>query len=227
MLARDVRDELSLEQPEERLFQGEHRRALRVAIAIFVACALGYSIELDSENAAWLKAACKWSAITSAIVAHPLIGKCAKTGAERVLGTIVGGCVGLGLHHGTDLLDISEAADGVFKALACATLAATSILVGEQRLKLNYSSKLFVITLILVTFAAEGSDEHMYFISRIAGIVSGVLLMVFLSVVILPKSASKEALNEMSAALNDLILLMDDYFSWRLFQVAMKEPESQ
>ena len=59
-----------------RLFiqRSEHRKALRVSLAIFLATALGYSIDLDGANSEYVQAACKWAAITSAIVAQPLLG---------------------------------------------------------------------------------------------------------------------------------------------------------
>lgn len=199
-----------------RLFiqRSEHRKALRVSLAIFLATALGYSIDLDGANSEYVQAACKWAAITSAIVAQPLLGSAARTGAERTIGTIFGGLMGLLLHQSVTMLQLSNASDGILKAVGCASLAAAAILIGEKRLGLNYSAKLFQITMILVTFAAESSDEtevH-YFVSRVAGIAGGVLLMLTLSVILLPKSATKEALKELGDALDDLILLVDELF---------------
>ncbi len=198
-----------------RLFiqRSEHRKALRVSLAIFLATALGYSIDLDGANSEYVQAACKWAAITSAIVAQPLLGSAARTGAERTIGTIFGGLMGLLLHQSVTMLQLSNASDGILKAVGCASLAAAAILIGEKRLGLNYSAKLFQITMILVTFAAESSETEVhYFVSRVAGIAGGVLLMLTLSVILLPKSATKEALKELGDALDDLILLVDELF---------------
>jgi hypothetical protein len=212
-----------------RSVKREHRKAIRVSLAIFLACVAGYSVDLESANTEWFKAACKWAAITAAIVAQPLLGSAARTGAERVLGTVLGGSVGLVLHHSVTRLHLSDAADGLIKAVACAALAAVAILIGEEQLKLNYSAKLFQITLLLVTFAAEGSaeTEHLYFISRVAGIASGVILMLVLSVVLLPKSATKEALKELDDALDDLIMLTDELFGMNVEGSSGDEDETR
>lgn len=193
----------------------EHRKAIRVSLAIFLACVAGYSIDFESAAYPEFKqASAKWAAITASTVASPLLGSAARTGAERILGTLLGGAMGLVLHQTMVSFHLSNAVDGFIKAAACSALAAGAILVGEKWLKLNYSAKLFQITLLLVTFAAESSDEteHLYFISRVAGIGAGVVLMLVLSVVLLPKSATNEALKELRDALEDLVMLTDELF---------------
>ncbi len=186
-------------------------------MAIFLATVAGYSVDLESgdANEEFKQAACKWAAITAAIVAQPLLGSVVRTGAERVLGTLCGGVTGLLVHQSLNSMHFSDAVNGLIKAAVCSVLAAAAILVGEKTWKLNYSAKLFQITMLLVTFAAESSDEteHLYFISRVAGIASGVLIMLLLSVVLVPKSATNEALKELGDAVADLIALTDELFS--------------
>ena len=112
-------------------------------------------------------------------------------------------------------MHLPNAVEGFIKAAVCSVLAAGAILIGEERWKLNYTTKLFQITMLLVTFAAESSSEteHLYFISRVAGIASGVLIMLLLSVVLMPKSATNEALKELGDAVADVIALTDELFS--------------
>jgi uncharacterized membrane protein YgaE (UPF0421/DUF939 family) len=202
---------------KRRSMKREHRKAIRVSLAIFLATVAGYSVDLESgdANEEFKQAACKWAAITAAIVAQPLLGSVVRTGAERVLGTLCGGVTGLLVHQSLNSMHFSDAVNGLIKAAVCSVLAAAAILVGEKKYKLNYSAKLFQITMLLVTFAAESSDEteHLYFISRVAGIASGVLIMLLLSVVLVPKSATNEALKELGDAVADLIALTDELFS--------------
>ena len=40
--------------------------------------------------------ACKWAAITSVVIAQPVIGKLSQVAVERVLGTVLGGIFGFG-----------------------------------------------------------------------------------------------------------------------------------
>lgn len=176
---------------------------------------VGYSINVDSvANSEYVQAAAKWAGITATIVAQPLLGSAARTGAERVLGTILGGACGLLLHQSVAALRLSNMWNGILKSFGCSGLAALAILIGEKKLGLSYSSKLFQITMLLVTFAAESSDatEQLYFLSRVAGISAGVILMLVLSVVLLPKSATNEALKELGDALEDLLILTDELF---------------
>jgi hypothetical protein len=194
----------------------EHRKAIRVSLAIFLASVAGYSIDLESgTNGEFKQAACKWAAITAAIVAQPLLGSVVRTGAERVLGTLCGGVTGLLVHESLNAVHLSDALNGLIKAAVCSVLAAGAILIGEERWKLNYTTKLYQITMLLVTFAAESSEEteHLYFLSRVAGIASGVLIMLLLSVVLVPKSATNEALKELGDAVADLIALTDELFN--------------
>ena len=47
----------------------------------------------------YARSACKWAAITAAIVAQPLIGKASQVGGERILGTVLGGAMGYVVHR--------------------------------------------------------------------------------------------------------------------------------
>lgn len=187
----------------------EHtRRSFRLFLGVCIPCLVGFGV-IGPEHVRYsdaVSSACKWAAITAAIVAQPLIGKASQVGFERLLGTLIGGGVGYVVHQ-LGLHVFGEAMDGVFKSLAAGLLASFSILVGEKRLKLNTSAKLFVVTLLLVTFAGEYGDIEGYAIARVSGISIGVSLMLLLSMVVFPKSASVESLHNMDDALENLSYL--------------------
>jgi len=176
----------------------EHRRrAVRLALGVGIPCFIGFGV-IGPEHLAYSAAAqtiCKWAAITAAIVAQPLIGKATQVGAERILGTVLGGFCGFLVHTiGSELL-FGEYSDGTWLAISAAILASLSILVGH-RYKLDTSARLFTITFLLVTFAGDaGEASYKVAFIRVSGILLGVLLMLVLSVVILPKSATVEALH--------------------------------
>jgi hypothetical protein len=187
----------------------EHtRRSIRLFLGVSIPCLVGFGV-IGPEHVRYsndVSSACKWAAITAAIVAQPLIGKASQVGLERLLGTLIGGLVGYVVHQ-LGLLIFGEAMDGIFKSLAAGALASLSVLVGEKRLKLNTSAKLFVVTLLLVTFAGEYGDIEGYAVARVCGILLGVCLMLLLSIVVFPKSATVEALHNMDDALESLSYL--------------------
>lgn len=214
----------------------EHkRRALRLFLGVLIPCSVGYGV-VGPEHLALSKdvqTIAKWAAITAAIVgAQPLIGKATQVGADRVLGTVLGGFCGAIVHTlGHDLL-FNEYTDGAWLTFAAATLAGCAVLVGK-RLRLEMSARLFTITLLLVTFAGDAGTgawriaavrcaalhacradsepadtlalqsaaciptaHHLcvfpYLTCRCGGIVAGVVIMLVLSVLVLPSSATVE-----------------------------------
>ena len=83
------------------------RRAIRLALGVGIPCFVGFGV-VGPEHLQWSAAAatiCKWAAITAAIVNQPLIGKATQVGAERVIGTVLGGLCGFLVHTiGSELL---------------------------------------------------------------------------------------------------------------------------
>ena len=202
------------------------RRSLRLGLGVTLPCLVGFGV-IGPEHVAYsdaAKNACKWAGITAAIVAQPLIGQASKVGGERLLGTLLGGTIGLLLHQ-IGMRLFGEAMDGIFMSVSAGMLAASSILIGEKRFKLNTSAKLFVVTLLLVTFAGDSGHDLVGFTSaRVLGISIGVSLMLFLSVAVYPKSATVEALHNMDDALESLILL--NICAWRNYMASRSGIES-
>ncbi|WPT13713.1 hypothetical protein PSENEW3_00001552 [Picochlorum sp. SENEW3] len=188
----------------------EHlRRSLRLVLGVTLPCLVGFGV-VGPEHLVYsdeIKGACKWAAITAAIVAHPLLGELSQVGTERLVGTVLGGSVGYVVHQ-LGLHVFGEVTDGIFMSLSAGLLAGLSVIYGKKW-KLNTSAKLFVITLLLITFAAEtGKDVELFAIARVSGILLGVLIMLLLSVVIFPKSATVESLHNMDDALENILYLI-------------------
>lgn len=73
------------------------------------------------------------------------------------------------------------------------SLVAGGAVVAGWAIGLDYSAKLFVMTFLLVIMGAEDvSDAFLVALTRISGILLGVLLSLALSVCIFPKSASHQ-----------------------------------
>lgn len=181
------------------------RRSLRLAVGVFVPCVLGFAIlgPRHVGHTASIKSACKWMAITGALVTHPLIGRASAIGSEQIVGTACGGGVGYLLHRfGQEFL--GEVEDGVFLASIAALLAGLSVSLGEKRVNLT---NIFIVTVLLSAFPVDTGQEHKmqsYGIARICGILLGVVMTLFLSVVVFPKSATVESLHDMDEALKYL-----------------------
>lgn len=73
------------------------------------------------------------------------------------------------------------------------SLVASGAVVMGWLLGLDYSAKLFVMTFLLVIMGADGmADAFLVALTRISGILLGVLLSLVLSVFVFPKSASHQ-----------------------------------
>lgn len=204
------------------------RRAIRTALGVGIACSIGYGIFLPLEGpgivpyARNVANASKWAAITCVVVTVPVLGKVTQVGFERTLGTVMGGTLGfvvnlLGSHIWTD------ASDGYFLSVASA-LFAYACCMASYRLKLDVSMKLTMITFLLVTFGAGDDGPGAAFetaVTRTAGIATGVVLSLLLSVIIFPKSASMEAVWELRGALDALVKLGD--ICWKTQSIFKQE----
>lgn len=184
-----------------------YRRAVRLATATAIVATLGFSLaSRPGYEKGPLVLILKWALITLPVVTMPLLGKTSQVGAERVLGTIAGGLLGFlasAVATGWWTLQAGEA-DALLLAAAAAAASFFSVLVGK-RLNLDLSARLFVIAFVIVSFnALQGKDPFQVAVTRIAGIVSGVLTMVVMSVLILPKSASIESLRTLRSSLQKL-----------------------
>ena len=70
-----------------------YRRAIRLAIACGCLTGIGFSF-IGVPGYEGLVLALKWAALTCPVVTMPLLGKTAQVGAERLLGTVLGGTLG-------------------------------------------------------------------------------------------------------------------------------------
>ncbi|EIE23260.1 hypothetical protein COCSUDRAFT_42167 [Coccomyxa subellipsoidea C-169] len=137
---------------------------------------------------------CKWAAITIVVVAAPMLGKVTQVSVERTIGTIFGGLLGLAtvlLGHG-----FGQDEDIAITGFVAFLVGFGAVCVGWV-LSLDYSAKLFVMTFVLVVMGSnEPSDASLVALTRIVGIVGGVMLMLMLS-----------AADNMAEAMIDLVNL--------------------
>ncbi|KAK9806935.1 hypothetical protein WJX72_007993 [[Myrmecia] bisecta] len=187
------------------------QRAVRLGVTVFIACVVGYGIVapeagIYDEYPDEIAQAAKWSAITAVVVSAPVIGKVAQTGFERILGTIIGGWLGYGTFM-VGRLFWNETFDGLVLSVAAFLVAASHVVIG-YKLSLENSTKLYALTFLLVTFGSHDPEGALTLtITRISGIVSGVVLSLITAVLIFPKSATEEALANMRKSLESLTKL--------------------
>lgn len=182
------------------------RRALRLALGVFLPCYVGFGLLVLEESPLALSAqtACKWAAISATVVAQPIIGKASQVGFERILGTVLGGFIGFVVHTLGSTVFFSEYTDGTYLTISAAFFAGLSTVIGHKY-KLETSARLFTITLLLITFAGDaGQTTYHVAIVRVTGILLGVVIMLVLSVLILPKSATIQCLHDLDSALEHL-----------------------
>lgn len=182
----------------------QYRRAIRLAVGICIPCIVGLGVlgrELPRKRE--FTQACLWCAITMAVVNAPLLGKAATTGMERALGTILGGFSGFLVFQIGELF-WNEQTDGMVLTVGACVVSFVAILVGHK-LKLDTSARLYIITFLLVIFGADrGSDAGLLAWNRVCGILAGVVLILILSILVFPKSASIECIRNVETALESL-----------------------
>ncbi|KAK9903224.1 hypothetical protein WJX75_000088 [Coccomyxa subellipsoidea] len=195
------------------------RQAIRQGIGVCIAVTLGYAImgvlggKEKRVGLQWLQG-CKWAAITIVVVAAPMLGKVTQVSVERTIGTIFGGLLGLGtvlLGHG-----FGQDEDIAITGFVAFLVGFGAVCVGWA-LSLDYSAKLFVMTFVLVVMGSnEASDASLVALTRVVGIVGGVMMMLILSVFVFPKSASHQASDNMAEAMIDLVNLSK--LAWKATQ---------
>ncbi|PSC74075.1 aluminum-activated malate transporter 10 [Micractinium conductrix] len=183
------------------------RRALRLSLAVGLLGAVGFNlVSRPSYERGPAVPVVKWALITLPVVTMPLLGKTSQVGAERILGTILGGALGfLASAVATNWWTLqANEADDMFLAAAAACAAFVSVLAGK-RFGLDLSARLFVVAFLIVSLnAQQGKDPFLVALTRIGGIAGGVATMLLMSVLVLPKSASVESLRTLRKALAKL-----------------------
>jgi hypothetical protein len=184
-------------------------RAAATVLIVSLPAPLLYYIpphQLSPEWAELLSSAMCWAAITTLLVAAPVLGKAARTGIERCIGTVAGGLAALA---------IALAASPALFAVAMPIVAFLGLALGSA-LGLDYAGKLFPITFIVVVSAVLGKPGHVPVLiaagARTAGIVTGVLAVMVTSVLLWPSAASDLAVEALAASLSSVADLADATF---------------
>lgn len=125
------------------LTAAQWQNGTRVALGVGALSTAGLLVTEHIRRMGWgweygplLSNGLQWGAITVILVSSPLVGAVARTGLERTIGTVAGGLVG------------AAAAYAQSAAVMCALsfVATLGGFVAGQRLKLEYSGKLFPLS---------------------------------------------------------------------------------
>ncbi|KXZ48693.1 hypothetical protein GPECTOR_26g596 [Gonium pectorale] len=168
---------------------------------------LGHIVNFGPEHAVLssnFRQSCNWAAITCIVVTAPVIGKVAQVAFDRLLGTAVGGFIGMvAFTIGFHLFGAGPGGSVFISAVAGLTVWATTYLAFKH--SLDQLARFMQLTYCIVAFGAKpDKGASLLAMLRIGGIFAGGLLSVLLAVVVLPRSASVEALREMRKALKAL-----------------------
>ncbi|GAX75211.1 hypothetical protein CEUSTIGMA_g2655.t1 [Chlamydomonas eustigma] len=191
------------------------RRAIRLSVCFVLFGLLAHAIDYPDNYglAKELHTTFSWAAITCTVVTAPLIGKVSEVSTYRIIGTVVGGLWGffmfsIGVFTFTSVPDGDG--PGVFVSLLSPLVAvATTFL--AYKLGLDQLARFTQLTYILVGYGTYNNAQGAFLqaVVRIGGIISGALVSLMLSVIILPRSATVEACREAKKALKLLIDLND------------------
>ncbi|KAL3150857.1 hypothetical protein ABBQ32_000610 [Trebouxia sp. C0010 RCD-2024] len=135
------------------------------------------------------------------VITAPVVGKLSRQSLEQIVGTLVGGVSGYLTWMVIDAYHINR--DGFLLSLCLSVCSAAvgffNVVVEESLSDANMTA----LTFLSVVFGTTDSPTELLLpaITRVAGIISGVLLSLVLSVLLWPKSASEQAMRHMKAAL--------------------------
>ena len=142
-----------------------------------------------------------WCAITTIVLISNLTGTASSSGGQRAVGTIIGGALALAVGMSENSAVIVIVGLVVF---------AIGGYFGVVLTKADYGARLLVITyLIVASEISKGKDQLVTtFVSRVCGVLAGILLTFLGSIFIFPRSATSKVLGElhkMTAAAKDLL----------------------
>ncbi|KAL0033900.1 hypothetical protein WJX77_010072 [Trebouxia sp. C0004] len=185
------------------------KRGIRLGLAVGIELFLGYVLvaPLGGELtplAVQVQEGCMWAAFTSMVITAPVVGKLSRQSLEQIIGTLVGGVLGYLTWLVIDAYKINK--DGFLLSLclsACSAAMGFFNVVVEESLS---DANMTALTFLSVVFGTTESPTELLLpaITRVVGIIGGVLLSLLLSVLLWPKSASEQAMRHMKAALGAL-----------------------
>ncbi|BDA46481.1 hypothetical protein COCOBI_08-5740 [Coccomyxa sp. Obi] len=174
------------------------RLALGVVIFGAITAVLLHKAEhtTGSESQTYLQwsLGCLWGAITVIVINSPVLGKCALSSLERIIGTTIGGWIGYAFYlemnlHNRVLLPIVS----LVYAFAAAVVGFVFNVAGAANLS--------TITLLSVLWAAPNSAALPLVGVRIGCIIAAIFVITLLSIFIYPQVASEQAIDSLRRAM--------------------------
>ncbi|KAL6760710.1 hypothetical protein V8C86DRAFT_3190339 [Haematococcus lacustris] len=181
------------------------RRGIRLFIALFLFGLLGHGLwappGFPKAYLDELVRSSAWAGVTCIMLTAPLIGRVAQTSTERALGTILGGSLGfIAYDYGRSIFPDAKI-DDLFLSSAAAIVGMLSCFMAHA-LGLDMTPRFFAMTFILVTSGAPSyGSGYLVAAVRTGGILAGVLV---LAILVLPRSASIEALRDLGKSLKHI-----------------------
>lgn len=140
---------------------------------------------------------CLWGAITVIIINSPVLGKCALSSLERIIGTTIGGWIGYAFFL---QMNVHNA---VFLPIISIVYAFTAAVVGSV-FDVAGAANLSTITLLSVLWSPPNSAALPLVGVRIGCIIAAIFVITFLSIFIYPQVASEQAIDSLRRAMKAL-----------------------
>lgn len=196
----------------KKLMDGLVAPMTRSFVALFIVTSLAFAIRRpgadmtrtkeEKEDAHLVHLTFMWLAMVNFIIAAPKIGSVAKTSTQHVVGSAVGASTGVGIVAAAWNADFLANASWFALCMSMVGLLANAL---GWACKIPQFSMFMVLSACMIVFCNEDPKNATFFmLSRIIGMIVGVLMANILAVLIFPKAATKEVVSNLVSVLDGL-----------------------
>ncbi|GMH37329.1 hypothetical protein BSKO_05202 [Bryopsis sp. KO-2023] len=196
----------------KKLVDGLIAPMTRSFVALFVVTSLAFTIKSpgagkkrgpdETEEAHFIHLTFMWLAMVNFIIAAPKIGSVAKTSTQNVIGSAVGATTGVGIVAAAWSADLLRNASWFALCMSLVGLTANAL---GWAFKIPQFSMFMVLSACMIVFCNEDPTNATFFmLSRIVGMIAGVLMANILAVLIYPKTATQEVVSSLVTVLDGL-----------------------
>ncbi|KAK9812322.1 hypothetical protein WJX73_002173 [Symbiochloris irregularis] len=203
-------------EPTSRIYRDACKLAVSMFAVTLVGCLVPQHIA-DPTLSQNLLHGFEWAAITTVMVSSSVTGNSAARGFERCIGTIMGGWLAFGLE--------SASHNGIYLGFMALIVGWVGFTVGYAA-DLKYGiGKLFSQAFIVVLFGGRYSGAQLFStaVSRISGIIGGMIVYLLVSLIVFPSTGTDLALRQLAAAMGHL-KAMHEAIWHSAFLVMLQEP---
>eukprot|EP00803_Ostreobium_quekettii_P001150 evm.model.scf_354.3 EVM.evm.TU.scf_354.3 scf_354:8182-14300(-) len=211
--------------PSQQRVDGLYAPLARSSVAIILIAFVGFTIEAPFKkegNWRW-HLTFLWLAMVNFFIHAPLVGRVARVGFQHIVGTLLGAGCGIGI---ITIASRPGFGNALWMTVATTSMVVLSIVLFAWYMKIPETSTMFILAILLPVFATESLQKaDMFALSRIAGMIAGVVLMEILAVTVYPKSATQEVVRNIRSVLLGLCKL--NQISWEHACMHIKIPREQ